>query len=178
MQSRISTDQIVDIICSATTDVLSTMFNMEMVAEPAYTDQTSAPLNDGVLAFVGLAGSSAGTGAIGCSSSFSCHLCSQMLMNEYETVNDDVLDAMGELTNMIIGNVKTRLEDELGPMALSIPTVIHGRNFSSRSIGNADWTIVPFRHGEERLLVQVCLVPEGQGRRPRIALADSLGVTC
>lgn len=171
-------EQIVEIVHGATAEVLSTMLSMEVIAEPAYTDQAGAPTTEGVLAFVGLAGTWAGTGAIGCSASFACHLCSQMLMNEYTAMNDEVLDAIGELTNMIIGNVKTRLEEDLGPMGLSIPTVIYGRNFSSRSIGNAEWTVVPFRHGDERLLVQVCLIPQGESRRPRIALADSMGVTC
>jgi chemotaxis protein CheX len=169
-------DHLVDIIRDATTDVLATMFNMEVTQETAYVEHSAAPCTEGVLAFVGLAGVWAGTGAIGCSAPLACYLCSQMLMNEYSAMNDEVLDAVAELTNMIIGNVKTRLEEELGPMGLSIPTVIYGRNFTSRSIGNADWTVVPFRHGEERLLIQVCLVPQGEGRRPRIAVAESIAV--
>ena len=71
------------------------------------------------------------------------------MMSEYSSVTDEVLDAVAELTNMIIGNLKTALEEHLGPMGLSIPTVIHGRNFTSRTVGTQDWTIVPFRMESE-----------------------------
>lgn len=165
-------NHLVEIVRDATTDVLSTMFGMDVTAESAFVEEAGAPSTDGVLAFVGLAGTWAGMGAIGCSTSLACHLCSQMLMIEAKAMNDEVLDAVAELTNMVIGNVKTRLEEEVGPMGLSIPTVIYGRNFTSRSVGSAEWTVVPFRYGEERLLVQVCLVPKGENRRPRIAVDE------
>ncbi len=58
-----------------------------------------------------------------------------MLMTEAPSVNEDVLDAVAELTNMIIGSVKTDLESQLGPLGLSIPTVVFGRNFRTRSAG-------------------------------------------
>ena len=56
-------------------------------------------------------------------------------MTESPAVNEEVLDAVGELTNMIIGNVKTVAEAIVGPLNLSVPTVIYGRNFTSRSLG-------------------------------------------
>ena len=39
-----------------------------------------------------------------------CRICAAMLMTEAPAVNEDVLDAVAELTNMIIGSVKTDLE--------------------------------------------------------------------
>ncbi len=58
-----------------------------------------------------------------------------MLMTEAPSVNEDVLDAVAELTNMIIGNVKTELEAQVGPLGLSIPTVVYGRNFQTKTAG-------------------------------------------
>ena len=74
-------------------------------------------------------------------------------------MNEEVLDAMAELTNMIIGNVKTKLEDDFGPMGLSIPTVVFGRKYRARNGGKGEWTIVPFVCEGERLDVQICLLP-------------------
>ena len=51
------------------------------------------------------------------------------------------------------------LEARLGPMGLSTPTVIYGRNFQTRSSGNQKWTVVPFALGEDRMCVQVCIAP-------------------
>ena len=82
-----------------------------------------------------------------------------MLLSEAPAVNEDVLDAVAELTNMIIGNVKSDLEGHLGPLGLSIPTVIFGRNFRTKSAGNADWIVERFCWEGEDLLVKMCLAP-------------------
>jgi chemotaxis protein CheX len=80
-------------------------------------------------------------------------------MQPYEAIDEEVLDAIGEVTNMVLGNVKTALEEELGPMGLSIPTVIYGRNFSTRSVAKSKWTVVPFSCEGERVEVHFCLAP-------------------
>jgi chemotaxis protein CheX len=82
-----------------------------------------------------------------------------MLMMPYTEVNEDVLDAVSELTNMILGNFKTAAEGELGPLGLSIPTVIYGLSFCARSAGKEQWIIVPFRCEGESFEVRVCLTP-------------------
>lgn len=169
-------DYLVGLIRQATTDVFATMLGLDLVQEPAYIDRAGASAAEGVLSFVGLAGTWAGTGAIGCTATMACTVCSQMLMSEYTAVNDDVLDALAELTNMIVGNVKTRLEDTLGPMGLSIPTVIYGRNFTSRSVGTADWVAVPFTYNQERLTIHLCMAKQTESRRTRIAVEEPVPV--
>ena len=47
-----------------------------------------------------------------------------MMLADYTSVEGEVLDAIGEIANMIFGNVKTALESEVGDLGLSIPTVI------------------------------------------------------
>ena len=126
----------------------------EVVVEPAAPEA-----NDGVVSFIGIAGTWTGTGSITCSPPLACRICSQMLLSEAPAVNEDVLDAVAELTNMIIGNVKSDLEGHLGPLGLSIPTVIFGRNFRTKSAGNADWIIERFCWEGEELLVKMCLAP-------------------
>src|SRR5437764_2041104 len=88
-----------------------------------------------------------------------CRMCACMLMTEATAVDEDVLDAVAEITNMIIGSVKTDLEAQLGPLGLSIPTVVFGRNFKTRSAGNTDWIHVRFLWDGEPLLVKMCLAP-------------------
>jgi len=100
-----------------------------------------------------------------CSVAFACKMSSQFLMAEYETINEDVLDAVAEITNMIIGNVKTVVEEKVGSMGLSTPTVIFGRNFQTRSARSREWTVVPFTCGEERMFIQMCLAPNKDTER-------------
>jgi len=157
---------IVAAIKSATVEVFATMLNMQLEAGPMLTEKSvaAAPAS-GVVSLVGLAGSWAGTGSIACTGAFACKMASSFLLAEYDAMNDDVLDAVGEISNMIVGNVKTILEEKVGQMGLSTPTVIFGRNFQTRSSRNHEWIVVPFRMGDEHMFVQLSLAPNRDGER-------------
>ncbi|HLX45105.1 MAG TPA: chemotaxis protein CheX [Bryobacteraceae bacterium] len=162
----ISQADLVATMTTATLEVFSTMLGMEVTAGEILTEHTvSATNTSGVVSIVGIAGVWSGTGGVACSGTLACKLSGHFLMAEYESVNDDVLDAVGEITNMIIGNVKTALEDRLGPMGLSTPTVIFGRNFQTRSARSHEWTVIPFDCGTERIFVQMCIGPNSNASR-------------
>jgi chemotaxis protein CheX len=152
-------ENIVERIAHATEAVFSTMLSMELPPAEASLETGSPEANDGVVSLIGLAGSWAGTGSLTCSPALACRICNQMLMSDVRCVDEEVLDAIAELTNMIIGSVKNDLEVQLGPLGLSIPTVVFGRNFRTRSAGNTEWSVVRFRIQEEFLVVKLCLAP-------------------
>lgn len=152
-------DLIVGAIRTSTLEVFATMLGLEVQPAEAHVEATSTGPGDGVVALIGLAGPWVGTGSLSCSASFACRIASSMLMIESSAVDGEVLDAVAELTNMVIGNVKTVIEEQLGPMGLSIPTVIFGKNFTTRSSSEGDWIVVPFRQGEEQFEVKLCLTP-------------------
>jgi chemotaxis protein CheX len=79
---------------------------------------------------------------------------------------------------MVIGNVKTGLEYELGPMGMSIPTIIFGKNFSARSAGSEEWLTVPFESEGERVEVKFCLIPNRGGRQVPATSYALQGVAC
>lgn len=162
----ISRDEIAEAIKAATNEVFSTMLGMEITPETPQTESSvaAAPAS-GLVSLIGLAGAWSGTGSVACTGAFACAMASALLACTYESVNEEVLDAVGEVTNMIIGNVKTALEEQLGDMGLSTPTVIFGRNFQTRSARIHDWTVVPFRCGDETLFVQLCLAPSGEPQK-------------
>jgi CheY-specific phosphatase CheX len=162
---EIDPDVIIHVLQSATRDVFATMLGMEVVSLPPHQESYPSSPSEGVVSLIGLAGAWMGTGAVSCSATLASKISSQMLMSETEAVNEEVLDVIAEITNMIIGNVKTGLEDRLGPMGLSIPTVVFGRNFTTRSIADGHWTVCPFQVGEEQLMVKLCLTPN---RRPNL----------
>ena len=151
-------DTVVKLVTNAAADVFSTMLGLSIeTGEPFHQGATADA--EGVIALIGLAGSWIGTGMLKCSPEFACKISSLMLMADYESVNGDVLDAIGEISNMIFGNVKTELEDLVGPLGLSIPTVLFGRNFSAKSLGCQTWTVVPVRYGPHQMEVKICLTP-------------------
>lgn len=152
-------EQQIDIIWRATSHVFATMVGTEVVMGEAHVSAHEPGTTDGVLGLIGLAGAMAGAGTFACSASTARKIAGQMLMQEFGAVDDEVLDVVGEITNMILGNVKTMLEEGVGPMGLSIPTVVYGRNFTTRSVGSGQWIIVPFDCLGEHAEVHLCLAP-------------------
>jgi chemotaxis protein CheX len=155
-------ETIVGLIDRATREVFSTMLGTE-IGDGLVSIATGTPeANDGVVSLIGLAGAWAGTGSITCSPAVACRICSHMLMTESAAVDEEVLDAVAELTNMIIGSVKTELERHIGPLGLSIPTVVFGRNFRTKSAGSTEWIVMKFDWEGEPLVVQMCLASNGR----------------
>lgn len=140
-------------------EVFDTMLGIQLVEKDAYLNCSAPGPSEGVLALVGLAGQWAGTGTFSCAAESAQKISGALLMQEYTSVDEEVLDAMGEVTNMVLGNVKTALEEELGPMGLSIPTVIYGRNFTTRSVGKSQWSVVPFDCDGHNVEFHICLAP-------------------
>ena len=149
-------------------NVFTTMLGAELGEGEISLEAAAPEPNDGVVSFIGLAGSWAGTGSVTCSPALACRICSLMLMTDSTYVNEEVLDAVAELTNMIIGSVKTELEQHLGPLGLSIPTVVYGRNFRTKSAGSSEWIVARWMWEGEPLHVKLCLAPNG---RPHLNMA-------
>ena len=141
----------------STTEVFGTMLGLEVEIDQVYASNGSPAPTEGVVSLIGLAGPWMGTGSLSCNPQLACKISGALMMSEYAAVDEEVLDAIAEVTNMVVGNVKTVLEEKVGTMGLSIPTVIFGRNFSTKSAGGS-WTVVPFKCGNDKLVVQVCLV--------------------
>jgi chemotaxis protein CheX len=168
-------EKIVEIVGRSAKDVFSTMLGLEIEVGPSYAETVSPPASQKVVALIGLAGQWTGTGVIGCSPEFACRIASLMLMTEYQAVNEDVLDAMAEMANMIFGSVKTELEEFLGALGLSIPTVIFGRNFATRSVGQQAWTVFPVKAGADEMELKFCLMPNRDFQMsPRALRAHSM----
>jgi chemotaxis protein CheX len=155
----IAQSELVEAIRAATREVFSMMLNLELTPGDVFIEKEEAAPASGVVSLIGLAGPWVGSGSLSCTAEFACKIASHLLDTEYAAMNEDVLDSVAEVTNMIVGNVKTALEDRLGTMGLSTPTVIYGRNFQTRSSGNQEWTVVPFLVEGERMCVQICIAP-------------------
>jgi len=77
-----------------------------------------------VSGIIGLTGQATGTVVVTMSTSLALRSASVMLMAEYTAIDADVLDAVGELTNIIAGHAKAQLEEY--HLSLSMPNVIEG----------------------------------------------------
>jgi chemotaxis protein CheX len=146
-------------IRAATEEVFKTMLD----AAIDYDESAKCDPDSGLMALVGLTGTWSGAGTLSCSPALGNHAAAAMFMSEPtvdpNAINDEVLDAVAELTNMVIGNIKNTLEHHLGAMAISIPSVIYGRNFHFRSLTGKMIATMAFRWNSEPLEIKVVLAP-------------------
>lgn len=157
VETAIDTSVIVGAIQQATERVFSMMLGLEVEVQPHQTVPQPDPV-DGVVALLGFTGPWAGTGVLFCDERFACKIGSAMLMTEVTEINGDVLDGLGEVANMVLGNFKESLESHTGPLGLSVPTVVYGKNFSTRSSIKSEWILVPFNSADDgRFEIRVCM---------------------
>jgi chemotaxis protein CheX len=156
-------DEIVEWVTSSTNEVFQTMLGMDAKFGEYFVEDPGKGLSMGVIGIIGLVGDWTGTAVVSCSSPLACKIANTLLMAEYPNVTDEVLDAVAEMTNMIIGNLKNSLESKLGTMGLSIPAVVFGRNFATRRSGKESWYVIQFEVDGERFDVQLCIAPSQAG---------------
>ncbi len=90
-----------------------------------------------------LVGSITFTGNLQGAINLHCHqdvgekIAKSMLMAEDDETLDDseILDAVGEVVNLVIGGMKSRIQDFVGDLDISIPTVLKGKNI--KTVGKA-----------------------------------------
>jgi chemotaxis protein CheX len=159
-------------IRAATEEVFAVMLGNPVDAGEAQIGRVSQD-HSGVVAVLGLTGAWGGSGQVSCQSNLALRLASKLLMSSYEAIDEDVLDAIAEVANIIIGNVKTALEPTLGPMGLSTPAVFFGGDFETRVVGNPHRVLVPFTSNGDSLTVQIAIAPGiALSRRHRAAKTE------
>jgi len=70
---------------------------------------------------------------------------------------DDVNDAVGEVANMVMGAVKARIQDQVGSMDVSIPSVVQGLELKN-SLGDKASEVVVNGSLEDEHLIRFSLL--------------------
>ena len=85
---------------------------------------------------VGLTGSYNGIIYLYASADFARTItCSLLGMTDSEIEGDDMVnDAVGELTNMVAGNIKSKLDNCNLPCTMTIPSVLRGTDFQIEAV--------------------------------------------
>jgi len=159
MEPPLTPDEAATLIRANAENVFSTMLGLELQTGPPTKGCAAPESESGVICLVGFAGQWSGSGSIRCSDTLARIISGKLLLADFECVNEEVLDAMGEIANMIIGNFKDDAAYRLGPLGLSTPTVIYGQNFQARNWNGQSWISVPFNCLGEQFEVKICLVP-------------------
>ncbi len=139
-----------------TAHVLKTMAFIDPIAGKPFLKKDRVATGD-VSGIIGLTGDAKGSLALSFTESCIFAILSNMLGETYTEINDEILDAVGELTNMISGDARKRLEAEGLIITAAIPTIISGKNHTIKHIVNGPSIIIPFSTAHGSFVVDVCL---------------------
>ncbi len=76
---------------------------------------------------IGLSGEAIGAVAVSMKTETALKITGLLTGEDHSTVDDEVTDAVGEIINIIAGNVKKYLE-EMFKLVISLPTIIRGKD--------------------------------------------------
>ena len=154
-----SVEQLATYIIKATQEV----FSMMVMMDPIDDYPLKEPVNRfkcSITGMVGFAGIYSGVISIHCPLDLALKMTSNMLGVEPEEANEDLNDAIGEIANMLGGNIKQFLTKGGLDVQLSIPTVIVGEDYTVNSLSDSDCVVIPFHIDDNRFIVGLALTKE------------------
>ena len=133
---------------------LSTMANTEVTFEKPRVEKKFIPKGD-VAGLIGmLAGKMKGNLTLSFEKGALFVILGNMLGETFSELNEDVSDAVGELTNMIYGSAKTVLNEMGYGFEMAIPTVIMG-NFQIAQYHSGATLVIPFKVSTHNFFVEI-----------------------
>ncbi|MBA3008832.1 MAG: chemotaxis protein CheX [Proteobacteria bacterium] len=140
---------------NATINVLETMAFVKVDAGRPYVKTDNLAVGD-VTGILGLTGVANGTIAVTFEEKCILTIVSNMFGEAMESLNDEIADAVGELTNMISGQARRELEQVGKVFKAAIPSVVIGRNHSIRHYSDGPKIAIPFSTEGGKFTIEVC----------------------
>jgi len=135
-------------------------------ATPVAATDYHASDQETVVGSVGFIGDANGVVYIHFAGTLATTLASRMLgMPEAELDAEMVNDVIGELSNMVVGSVKSHLCDSGAPCVLTIPSIVRGKNFSIDSVSTAERSVLCFACGASQVLVELLMKQPALGEK-------------
>jgi chemotaxis protein CheX len=147
--------ELINPFVASTQSVFQTMLGCTLTRGPLSLKGDHAPMYE-VSGLIGLCGKCQGMVVVSLSRETALEVAATMLGDRPAELDADVLDAVGELTNMIAGAAKTQLEQYA--LSISLPTVICGKSQSIKFPSESPPMLIPFESSIGPICVQVGMV--------------------
>lgn len=147
-------DDLVQRIETGLQNSVGILADMELEFEPHSTDGPDEAMS--VTAVIGFDGEYRGVLSLHCPEAIALRIAEGMLGIKPEDIDDDVRDAVGEVVNILGGEVKSFLSPGGLEVALSTPEVFYGNDeFPGHLRHNPESLFCAYRHSGARFLVGV-----------------------
>ncbi len=159
-------DVLQELVKGAVSEVFSTMLSIKTQPDPSLKLINNSSQH--IASSVGFIGQITGVISIYSDDAFARVITSRMLGMDPKDVDEDkmVNDSMGELGNMVLGHIKSRLCDRGLSCVLTIPSIIRGTQFSIEPVTNATRLVLGFRCDEKNQVAIEVLIKETDGPQP------------
>ena len=107
-------------------NVFKEFLGLEIEAKLPYFSDKDAVMEWDVSGIIGLTGEARGSVVISLKAPLAIQLTSILTGAEHTGLDADVVDAVGEIINIISGNVKQELEESFR-LVISLPTIVRGK---------------------------------------------------
>ena len=166
-------DDIEPLVETAVSDVFRTMLNLNARLEVA--NGALARSGPHIASSVGFTGRMTGVIFLYTTNHFARRVTGGLLgLQDREIDGDEIVnDAMGELANMVVGNIKSRLCDRGLPCVLTIPSIVRGDHFTIESVTSSERRLLSFQCEDHQLLVEV-LMKQAQPKPPNSVSLSTL----
>lgn len=141
---------------NATMNVLETMAFIKSEAGKPYLKKNDVAKGD-VTGIIGLTGVANGTIAVTFQEAAILKIVSNMFGEEMTSLNSEVTDAVGEITNMISGQARRELEGLGKVFEAAIPSVITGKDHEIVHYSSGPIIAIPFKTDGGHFTIEVCL---------------------
>jgi len=138
-----------EILAIATAEVFEIMMGTALVG----LQDENQPILADFTAMVGIAGSLCGVVVLQTSAAAARRIAAKMLGCDEADVSENVQDAFGEVCNMVAGSFKAKVAGLADGCALSVPTVISGKDYALHSLANGERFRVSFSFEDNPLSV-------------------------
>ena len=150
-------------IVKATVDVFRTMMNLRVVPGDVVIEKAQMRKAE-VIGSIGVAGFLTGSISVFLPKSIAAKAVASMMMMEIEEISDgDLVDAIGEITNMVGGGIKTELFQKAPLFDISVPSVYMGDDLQRRTVSNDLCFHVPFNLDGQNFSVEFLMVTKKDG---------------
>ena len=84
-------------------------------------------------------------------------IAGKMLGMEYTELTDDIIDVVGEITNIVNGSARRRFSEQGVVFDMAIPLVIHGQDIELTQLTSGSILSVPFSCAKGQFVVEASL---------------------
>lgn len=141
-------------IIEGTKEVFSTMLMVELeTGNPI--EGKGGDVDSNLTSMLGLGKDIKGMLAVHCPAAVAKDITGTFLGMEVEELDDDVKDAIGEIANMVAGNLKIFFQEHGKNIELAIPTTVVGKSFKTTGMSKATRVAVPFSMNGTTFLIEL-----------------------